>query len=351
VSGLEAAFGVGVAYNVIVYMDAWTIDTPPSHVHSVQLNAESPVVVTLDADYSEPDPAFDDASDGAGNYLVFPGVVGDSFTLTLLAGVDSEAWLNGVQIVRAAPPQPVADRIALSLTGDLDLAPIAATDLIGVDPQVHWNTTGFDVEIGALTGLIGASGFFHAGVTATWNFNGDGTSQNVPDATPEPIDPNHKLMQGLLWDNTTSATLTMSGLQGVYGPGGLYDVILYMDAWAIGTPPHDQRVQLNGQVPVTVVMDADYSEPDPAFENASFDGSGNYYRFTSVSGDAFTVTLHPGVSHATAWLNGVQVVPTSVPVPALGPPALVGLIASLSAASAWWGRRRGRASPRAAPVS
>lgn len=341
VSGLDGIFGSGRLYDIYVYADAWAIGSPP-HDQSVQLDGGTPLSILMDADYSEPGPSFDDATlDGTGNYLVFRSVTGDGFTLTLLPGASAgTAWLNGIQIVGIGdPPEPPeTDTIGVSLTGDLasgagaGIAPVAPTDEMGFVPQTNWNVTGDAVTSGSRVGLDGGSGFFHAGLSATWSFDMDGHSENVVDAAPEPIDKNHKLMSGLLWDGVGTPTFAMSGLESVFGVGGAYDVLLYMDAWATGTPPpHDQSVRLNDEPAASVTLDADYSEPGAAFDDATEDGAGNLFRFSNVTGDAFTISLERGVSANAAWLNGVQVVPTPPPpkLPSLGPAALATLVATL----------------------
>lgn len=231
-----------------------------------------------------------------------------------MAGV----WLPAV--VQAASLVTQREVIGIDCTGSLStgnhISPLVDTDVLGVAPQVFWNTTGENAASGLLLGLRGASGAFHALAAASWGFEGSGWSQNQVDNEPippasiyQPSDRNHKLMGGLLWDSQ-GASLTVFNLDTVFGAGAGYSVIVYVDAWDNG---HEGQWTSNIDVGGTtrVVHSVSYSDPTAGFDDATEDQIGNFVSFTGVVGDTVTVRATPfggGTAEDVAFLNGVQIV-------------------------------------------
>ncbi len=230
----------------------------------------------------------------------------------------ADVWFPAV--VQAVVQASRREVIGINCTGGLStqhmISPLSDTDVLGVAPQVFWNTTGENTTAGWLLGLRGGSGAFHAFAAASWAFEGSGWSQNkvenepIPPATVyEPADRNHKLMGGLLWDSQ-GASLTVFNLDTVFGVGASYEVIVYVDAWNNGY--EDQwvsNIEVAGST--RVIHSLSYSDPGAGFDDAAQDAVGNFMSFSGVVGDTVTVTATPfgvGAAEDVAFLNGIQII-------------------------------------------
>jgi hypothetical protein len=102
VSGLPAAIFSG-SYDVYVYMSA---DVPSGQTRTYGYAIGTTSFVVMQAGpFINPFPGFSLApNQGAGNYVVFRGVTGSSFTLTATPMVANRAPVNGMQIVWPAAP-------------------------------------------------------------------------------------------------------------------------------------------------------------------------------------------------------------------------------------------------------
>ncbi len=214
--------------------------------------------------------------------------------------------------------------------------PIVDSDTIGVVPQQYWNYTptwqpsmGYEgwsapndrqadfPDTGALSNLKTSSGAT-SGVGVSWQFLGGGSdglgwSQNEY-TKPEPADKNCKMMNGLLWGQSSSGSdVTFTGLNSVW-EGKSYDVIVYVDIWEIGGTM--AKVSVNGSN-LEFRADVDYGDPvagTPAatqvfVEATAGSPTGNYCRFNGLSGDTLTVNVSKATGESRYWLSGIQIVP------------------------------------------
>lgn len=184
---------------------------------------------------------------------------------------------------------------------------MAATETAGVVPQTHWNNASGSARSTPLA-LVDAAGD-PATATVTWTaHNGWATS-----ITDQPG--NARMMKGYLDNiNTSITTVSVAGLA-----ARDYDVYVYVDgdnkgylrtaSYAIGGP---------NITPTSVnVVDPPSTNFSGTFTEAS-GSSGNYVRFR-ITGTAFTVTATPGTStnaNVRAPINGIQIVPVAVVLPA-----------------------------------
>ncbi|MDF7826778.1 Ig domain-containing protein, partial [Pontiellaceae bacterium B12227] len=329
--GLQDVFRTNSTYDVIVYTDP--VDNG-DHTLVTTVNGSSIVIDTVH--YSDPGAAFDDATmDHSGNYVRFYGLTGSNLVVTVSPAPDGSivGSLNGIQIVEIpADPSDVPELIGIDCTGDLTdgnrLAAVVDADVMGVESQTNWNSTGEGVVMGALLGLKGASGVYHSTAVASWIFDNSGWSQNavegqnIPPAAPvpvyNPVNKNHKVMGGMLWD-LISRSVNVSGLNSVLEPDSTFDVLVYVDPWLGGGAT---EISIGGES--VVVQPLDYNDPGAAFVEASESNEGNYVRFEGLSGSNLTVSVSPGAG-GFCFLNGIQIIEVYgvAPVIVSTPPASV----------------------------
>ena len=203
--------------------------------------------------------------------------------------------------------------ISVDFVGSHTVA-MAPSETAGVVAKGHWNSAAGAASAQPLslvdeTGASTSASIAWSSPAGTWQLPITDSAGSI------------RMMKGYLDTNSTSTTtLTVSGLA-----QGSYDVYVYADG--------DNKVYeraaaytISGagiSAVTTHLTDAASTNFGGVFTRA--DGSaGNYVRF-SITGTGFTLTATPTTPEAgtrRAPINGLQIVPTSVPPPPPPPPAL-----------------------------
>ena len=292
---------------------------------------------------------------GGGNYIVFRGVSGSSFTLTaqgnaqLTASAQGDlprAPVNGIQIVgttlsgggeassvAAAPAEPLSggeantgrmiavDPLSVREEGQAPLASATVAGAPGVR-QPWWNPL-----------PVGGGDSF--GNNAVYSSLRDNAGNLTPLAIAGFIDSNyrvgfnaglssdHQMMNGYF---DTGAFLggrpTILSFTGV--PYATYDVWVYCDGnnhpgqndrygvYTLGTTPDRMPTPMSIRKYDTPASENQQTGSTFNYDDATVDGVGNYIVFRNVTGPRFTLLANPVAGgNPRASINGIQIVETT----------------------------------------
>ncbi len=253
-------------------------------------------------------------------------------------------WLVPIVALLFAGPASAQPMISVNFVaptgGNNPGISLAPTDVAGVVPLPNWNNvnapTGGVADITTGANLVRSTG---TATTASVSVTGSPNAWSIP-AAQLPNSADGRMMSNYVDTNNTSITsITAVGLLAA-GFTGTYDVYVY----AIG----DSQANRVG----------DYTIGTQSFrmlDNTQFNGtftqvtapggtgpgqSGNFMRFTGLTGDTFTLTAQAAqdINGVRAPINALQIISTA-PVPEPGSLLLTGM-AALGGLASWRRRRR-----------
>jgi hypothetical protein len=225
--------------------------------------------------------------------------------LTITGTSGSRQRTAAVSMTVQPPVTTTGGVISVDFVGGSTLT-MAASERAGVIARTNWNSAAGSASASPQQ-LVDETG---AATSATVAWSAPGGVWAVPIAD-QPGDA--RMMRGYLdTTNLSTTTVTFAGL-----PQGSYDVYVYLDGDNRGAD-RSAAYTISGAGVATTVNATDMAGVNfgGAFARAE-NSAGNYVRF-SVRGTGFTIEARPTLPEAAtrrAPINGIQVVPTSVPLP------------------------------------
>ncbi len=322
-------------YDVIMYLHS------VNGTHTLTgTDANGPVNSSIAATFGSFNEYVDASAGAAGNYIVWSGLTGSSFTATMGGNADRKNFV-AMQIVQVQDlgPDPELGRVGLNFAGATNnpggrkaLAPSTLAGAPGYE-QTNWNNTPGTAQVGTpssandtLVNLLNHKGnpttidvTFTSPQTWGWDFGSSPTGDQMLNG--------NGITDG-------SPTVVFSEI-----PYDLYDVAVYIGMYA---PGRDSTYTLNdgvttyeryahaptwGNFDATGWVEISESAISPATRE-----TGNYMVFKGLTASSFTLTSLNG-----GGINAIQIL--QVPEPGtfgLGLSAVLGMMAFT------WRRKRGR---------
>lgn len=288
-------------YSIYVYL------TAPQSNRSGKVKLNSGSLTSWNAQHWGDGTTFTEitSSNPAGNYIKWTGLTGSSHTVTVQPnGGWTPVGIAGIQIVEdPSVPDVVSAQFAVSYQNKLDPAETA-----GAQPASNWNVivanSGTSGTFASLKNSAGAT----TGISLAWTTDRSGMwarGGNAP--TPDGKILGALLIGGNSGPASVNATVTLSGI-----PYANYTIYAYM-----ASPQSNRtgRMQLNNGIKLGFNAQ-NFNAAYPLTEVTDSNASGNYVKWTGLTGSSQTIVLEPSGGWSPTGIGGIQIVADPSPGPA-----------------------------------
>ena len=244
-------------------------------------------------------------SNATGNYIKWTGVTGSSATITVQPnGGWVPVGITGIQVVEeVAIVDVVSAQFAVTYQNKL-----TAGETAGVQPAANWNVveanSGYSGTKASLKNAAGTT----TGISLAWTTDNNGIWPRGGNATT----PDGKVLAALLvggasGSSSLNATVTLSGI-----PYPAYTIYAY---FASPQSNRTGKIRLNNGIPFS--FSAQNFNAYPFTEVTDSNTSGNYVKWTGLTGSTQTITLQPSGAWSPTGIGGIQIVATGSPAPVM----------------------------------